>query len=403
MIRTHPSSPSAYDRYRPQLTVLVEGTPILKAIEFVGIHRSWWKPGRSWTQTFARFDPDRSPFVTLLYETTDFPQEICTVGVFRERPSPSKEETVPLGSDPEMWIRTVRFPNDPKLPDLQHVLADPVGHPTVMRYRPGKRCTLRFDAHDPKNSCFAKVFRDNQGARIHEESQALWEAACNEQVGFSVAQPITWNAHTHTLWQHIVQGQPIVEQLGEKNGVILAERLGRAAASITQSGLQPQTIFDGKTQMERSSRYVEDFRKRIPALSDSLEHLLANLADIHETYSTQTLFPLHGAPHAHQWLDTGTRLGLVDFDRFSLGDREIDAATFLTELEFEGHTRPHVEQIKEAFLTAYESVSGPLRPSLLSAYRTHKCLAKAYKASRSVRPDGAQKAARYLQKAVHTS
>lgn len=400
MSRTYPSSQSAYDRYRPQLTILSESTLILKAIEFVGIHRSWWKPGRSWAQTFARFDPDRSPFVTLLYETTDSPQEICTVGVFRERPSPSKEETIPLGSDPEMWIHTIRFPNDPKLPDLHHVLADPVGYPTVMRYRPGKRCTLRFDAPDPKNSCFAKIFRDNQGARIHEESQTLWDAACNEQLGFSVAQPHRWDSNTHTLWQHIVQGQPIVKQLGEKNGSILAKRLGKAAASITQSGLQPQTKFDGNTQMERSSRYVEDFKKRIPDLSDSLERLLAKLADIHGTCSTQTLFPIHGAPHAHQWLDTGAQLGLVDFDRFSLGDREIDAATFLTELEFEGHTQPHVTQLKKAFLLAYESVSSPLHPSLLAAYRTHKCLAKAYKASRSVRPDSDRRAARYFQQGI---
>jgi len=203
--------------------------------------------------------------------------------------------------------------------------------------------------------------------------------------------------------QHIVQGQPILEQLGNKNGAKLAERLGRAAASITQCGIQPHTIFDGKNQMERSSRYVEDFRKRIPDLSDSLERLISNLSDIHETCSTQTLFPIHGAPHAHQWLDTGTQLGLVDFDRFSLGDREVDAATFLTELEFEGHTQPHVDQLKKAFLGAYESVSGPLHPSLLEAYRIHKCLAKAYKASRSVRPDGAHKAARFLQKAIPTS
>lgn len=397
------STLSAYDRYGPQLTILAEGTLILKAIEFIGNRQSWWKRSRRWIQTFARFDPDQSPFVTLVYETTDFPQEICTVTVFKERPSPSKGEPIALETNPEMWIRITRFPNDPKLPDLHHVLANPADHPTVVRYRPGKRCTFRFEANDPQKSCFAKVFRDNQGALIHEESQTLWDASCQGKLGFSVAEPMKWDATMNTLWQRTVQGQPIIETLAQPEGVLLAERVGRAIGSITLSGLRPQTVFDGNGQMERSRRYVQDLRKRVPDLSESLARLLDNLSNIHEKFTKEPRFPIHGAPHAHQWLDDGKRLGLVDFDRFSFGDREVDAATFLTELEFEGHSQTHVAKIREAFQHAYESVAGPLHPSLFSAYRAHKCLAKAYKASRSVRPDGAHKAARYLQKSIQTS
>jgi len=38
----------------------------------------------------------------------------------------------------------------------------------------------------------------------------------------------------------------------------------------------------------------------------------------------------------HQWLVDGDgRLGLVDFDRYALGEPELDIATFLVELETE--------------------------------------------------------------------
>ena len=39
--------------------------------------------------------------------------------------------------------------------------------------------------------------------------------------------------------------------------------------------------------------------------------------------------PVHGAPHQHQWLADGQRLGLIDFDRFALGDPELDLAVTL--------------------------------------------------------------------------
>jgi len=393
------SPQSVYDRYRPQLTILAEDRRIAPAIADIGAQQGWWGSNRHWRRPFARFDPDCTPFVSMLYETTDLPQTLCTVEVFAEPPALSDKEAISLGCSPKLWIHIIRFPNDPTLPGLHHILANSRGHPHVVRYMPGKRCTIRFEAANPTESCFAKVFKDNQGALIHAESQNIWEAAAHGKLGFTVAQPMQWDTQMRTLWQGMVPGRPIIENFIKDEGAILAGRLGKAAASITQFGLQPQTVFDGKEQMARSTRYVQDFKKRIPDLSDSLTRLLDHLSTIHQQSSQEDLFPIHGTPHAHQWLDDGAQLGLVDFDRFSLGDRENDAATFLTELEFEGWIQPWVAQIKKAFLSGYESVAGSLSPLLLSAYGAHKCLAKAYKVSRSVRSDGELRARRYLRKA----
>jgi aminoglycoside phosphotransferase (APT) family kinase protein len=115
----------------------------------------------------------------------------------------------------------------------------------------------------------------------------------------------------------------------------------------------------------------------------------------HESTPDTPSRTIHGSPHPHQWLDHCGRLALVDFDRLSLGPIEIDAATFVAELDFEkGGLRSEVA----AFLAAYEKRVGVLDHRLLALYRAHKHFAKAFKAalavetSREVRAAGILKA-----------
>jgi hypothetical protein len=84
----------------------------------------------------------------------------------------------------------------------------------------------------------------------------------------------------------------------------------------------------------------------------------------------------------HQWLADGERLGLVDFDRFCLGDPELDAATFVAEIDCEDPATTPREVLGAAFLRGYADMAGPLEPDLLTAYLAHKRLAKAEKAAR---------------------
>jgi aminoglycoside phosphotransferase (APT) family kinase protein len=116
---------------------------------------------------------------------------------------------------------------------------------------------------------------------------------------------------------------------------------------------------------------------------------------------SRPLRPIHGDMDANQWLDDGVRLGLTDFDDFSLGDPELDAATFLAELEVEDQPQLPFDQLAEAFLEGYESVGGPLDHSLLSAYLAHKRLFKALRSARALRQDGDVQAERHLVRAQH--
>jgi aminoglycoside phosphotransferase (APT) family kinase protein len=98
-----------------------------------------------------------------------------------------------------------------------------------------------------------------------------------------------------------------------------------------------------------------------------------------------------------QWVDGTPRLGLVDFDKMALGDPEFDVAAFLTELDYD---RVHVERIRDAFISGFEAVAGPLDRRLLDLYAAQERLEKALKSARSVRPDGDLRAEKHLESAL---
>lgn len=95
----------------------------------------------------------------------------------------------------------------------------------------------------------------------------------------------------------------------------------------------------------------------------------------------------------------GDRLGLVDFDRLSAGDPELDVATFLGELDFEDGLACPVVRLAESFVAGYEASAGGLDCRLLSAYRAHKRLAKALRSARALRADGDTRATRHFRTA----
>lgn len=387
----------AHVRYQSPLMALTKDGPVLDTLTRTKQWQQWRLSHRTWVRTHGRFDPDHAPFATLVFETVDTPQRIVRVEVFAECPPSAGPEDALVRHPTIGWLRTIRFPSDPALTTLPAVLAG-VKDAAVVRYRPHRRCTFRVD--DGGRGRFAKVFPDNEGARLHREGIALWQAANRGELGFLVAQPDRWDHDTHTLWQEQIDGRPAAPHLFGQEAAPLAHRMGQAVASLTRSTLHPQDIFDGPVQLARSRRSGEDLVRRIPRLAPCVHDLLETLSRTHATFAGRPLRPIHGAPHPHQWLEDGTQLGLVDFDRIALGDPELDVATFLGELDFEEALQTPVAQLADAFLTGYESLDERLDRRLLAAYRAHKRLAKAVRSARAVRPDGDQRAARNLGRAL---
>jgi len=188
----------------------------------------------------------------------------------------------------------------------------------------------------------------------------------------------------------------VSDQLFSCGGSRIAECIGNAAASLTQSRLKPTLKFGGAEQLKRTTKYASELSRQMPDLANKLNRILDKLEKNHRL-TDRPPKPLHGAPHPHQWLISEQGLGLVDFDRVCVGDPELDAATFIAEMDFEDAEKIPVDEINGSFLEAYQKTAGSLDSCLLQTYRCHKHLAKALKAVRSIKSNGDCKARRYVE------
>jgi hypothetical protein len=361
--------------------------------QFLG-ERSASPPHRLWKRIFGRFDPDKQPYCLMVYEAQNAPFTLLSVELYAMQAHTMGEAYFHevLG-----WAYVTTMESDAKLTTLAQVMSSG-GHFQVMRYRPHMRCTLRATDPNTAQVRYAKVFVDDSGGTIHRDGLALWQAAARGELGFQVAAPDHWDAATRTVWQGCVPGKPVFAELASDKGSHMALRLGRACGSLPQSTLRPSAQFTATDQLDATARNATTLLRYVPGAADALHDFLHDLTKIHQQHACR-LMPIHAAPHAHQWLVAGQELGLVDFDRFCLGDPELDAATFMAEMDFERSTQVPVAQLNRAFMEGYESHGVSLRKPLLQAYRAHKRLAKALRSARAVRPDGMERALHHLQRA----
>jgi hypothetical protein len=323
--------------------------------------------GGRWTRVYGRQSPST---MLLVYEPESGPRNAVAVHI----------------SDGGRTIVQSHWSADPALPALGGLITR---HPDVIpvRYRPGKRCTLRG------GNLFLKCVADDRGAIINRDARILHRAAQQGQLGFGVARPAGWLTKARIIVQHRVPGTPVVERLWSADGAKLAARLGAANASLITAPITAPIRFTYADQMRRTVKYAKRLGQYLPQSAPICEALLKRLACIAPGPADR---PTHGAPHAHQWLDGPDGLMLVDFDRFGLGDPELDVATFVAETDFESSRFACL--VGEAFRDSFEA-NWPLNQKLFNAFRVHKHVAKALRTATALRIDASDRALEIISNA----
>jgi Ser/Thr protein kinase RdoA (MazF antagonist) len=375
----------AHERYAAELAALTRHDVLLDALG----HRDG-----GWRATYGRFMPDAEPFATLAFERDDPVQEILVLEAHAGRPA--APGAVPLPGAESAWLVPGPFPADPALPGLPALLAGP-GRRTIVRYRPRMRCTVL--AQDGGTTRYAKVFPGTDGEPLHRDTVALWQASEDGRLGFVTAAPDRYDAATGTVWQHQIPGEPLKPRLLSPEGPDLAVRMGRALATLRDCGIRPARPVGPGHPLVRAGSAARDLARRVPGLAPAVDAVMSGIERLHRAAGERAAQPIHGAAHPSQWLLSEGRLGLVDFDRFGLGDPELELAVFLAEVDFETGAPSGVDA---AFVGGYEEGGAALDRRLLVAYRAAGRLAKARRTARQIRPDGAERAERDLARAAET-
>ena len=385
---SHWSSMTVGDAYADRLQALLDHDPVSLLPPIEG----------GWARTFGRFEPDASPWAVMAFEPSiagGAPGRLQAylVEVFDPSIGVGEAHTHPAGD-----VVATPISSDATLSGLGAVAAT---HPsvTLLRYRPHRRCTLRVTDHT--GDWVVKVLADGRGEQFHHDALELWGARQRGELGFEVAAPHRYDDSTRSFWQGIVPGRPIADILLGEQGLELGRALGAALSTLARSGAAPRVTCTSDDQLRRTRQAVDDAIRRLPQLSDDLGDVVERITARHAALPPDRLVPVHGAPHMHQWLITDDgQLGLIDFDRFANGEVELDIATLIAELHYEGRLVSSVDAMEAAVVDGFESSGVQIDRSKLQLYSAHKRLTKVTRVAWALRADRERRARHHLERIV---
>jgi hypothetical protein len=300
-------------------------------------------------------------------------------------------------------LRISPFPHDPDLPSLP-LLVDPAtvgpllgrsGRTRVdlLRYRPGKRATVRVTTGD--GSLVAKAYHDPaKAAAVAEESVALADAV----TGATTLRFAPTVGHLDDLgWvvQAPVGGMPLDALVGNTR---LAPSESTEAVRLAAQALAELHASRPVLHRERSvDKELRRFGLRAgriatvdPQVGEQADRLATRLITAQEHLPAASIGPVHGDCKPSQFLLDARTVNLLDLDHCGTSDQAADVGTFMATLRQYAvrHTlagRPsalteRLPALAEEFMTAYLAAA---EAASRSRIRWHEAVALERKALRS--------------------
>ncbi len=331
-------------------------------------------------------------------ESAAFP--VWVHGTARLSDFPADETASAAISHGVATLRLQRFPEDAGLPQLP-ALVDPerarerietlfggmATSPvsvTVLRYRPGDRCSFRVgpdSAGRQEFPCaFAKTYADDAGALVFERLRRLFLEGREHGDAFPVAEPLAYDSATRTVWQRWIAGGTVADLTGADSFTERVRQCARALASLHA------VQVDGLPACARAS-LLHDTRKRAvklalayPEAAASLEHTLAALARTIDALPLEASVTIHGDVHLEQFLVEAEGVAVADIDEMARGDAEQDLVSLLVDLRLRAVDCGSREPWSDVAAEAYgRQATTPVSRSLLAWHVARHGIDKAYR------------------------
>ena len=300
-------------------------------------------------------------------------------------------------------VRISPFPHDTDLPTLP-LLMDPgtVGQLTggsgrtrvdLLRYRPGKRATVRVTSGD--NSVVAKAYHDRpKAAAVAEESVALADAA----KGAATLRFAPTAAHLDDLgWvvQHPVHGAPLDALVGNTRlcPSEAADGVRRAAQAVAELHATRPVLHRVRSvdkELQRFGLRAGRIATVDPRVGAQADQLATRLIAAQRHLPAASIGPVHGDCKPSQFLLAPQTVHLLDLDHCGMSDQAADVGTFMATLRqyavrhaLAGRSTALTDRLPalaEEFMTAYLDTAGE---STRARIRWHEAVALERKALRS--------------------
>jgi aminoglycoside phosphotransferase (APT) family kinase protein len=369
------------DMLRQALAALLPAAAMLGACR---LHRAKYKPGRHLTTYYEveLRDPAtggehrRQVEVTWMPEGAADPRgamaellKMQAEAVERGLAAPFRElmaEVPSWGMRIQVAPLDVRFPQLARACDPTHVgeMLAAAGAATsgaqvavtAIRYRPGQRHVLRYDAG---RTMFAKVYNNEKGARTFGVVTRVADWLAAQDGGLRTVKPQAYLEDDGVVLYPLVTGTPLSDLLRapDRTAVQLLGAAGSALAALHRTPLdlvelQPHSFAKEVKSIVSAAEHVHSL---LPEIGARIDAILDRARALHERLPQQAPGFAYGDFKADHLWDTPDGLTLIDFDTCYLFDPAIDLGKFLADLHYwyDRYGQADVEAARQQFLAGY--------------------------------------------------
>jgi aminoglycoside phosphotransferase (APT) family kinase protein len=259
---------------------------------------------------------------------------------------------------------------------------------TCIRYRPGRRHVLRYDAGGSRESrtLFGKMYAGQKGERAFRVANTVAGWLAQHGQGVTALRPLAYLADDSVVLYRGIVGEclsPYLQRSGHMAGPTLAA-VGTALRALHELPcdlIEVLTPHDLAAEVKQIKRSREHLPALLPSSGAVVDALLARALELDERLPREEPVFTHGDfISEHIWV-TSEGPVFIDFDNCFLADRALDIGKFLADLQLVYATcgRPGVEAAQDAFLTGYgleASSERLLRARLYEAIKLAKMAAR---------------------------
>ena len=208
----------------------------------------------------------------------------------------------------------------------------------VTRHKPGRRCVVEYDleveharAGRERLTLIGKVRAGRYGLAGYQLLRAFREVGFAEDSpdGISVPEPVGTVSRFRMWLQHKVEGSVASDLLAGPRGVALACRIAEAAHKVHLAGVSPERYHLMADELRILHESLETVARLEPRWAARIASLLKACDALGAAVPEPELLGIHRDFYGDQVIVAGSRVYLLDFDLYCLGDAALDIGNFL--------------------------------------------------------------------------
>ena len=224
--------------------------------------------------------------------------------------------------------------------------------PTVMRYREGRRCTIRYEleyAADERqdhwpDGMIAKVYEGDEGRATFDAMSSLWSSPMRESSTVRIAAPLAYIPGQNVMLQGLVPGERSMKELIKKSAfkdgleagfeqlAPLVRKAGRGLGELHTSGALSGPVVTWDHQVDEVRHAGAELASVVPTLAGAMEPLVSRLEVLRDVVPAGPLVPTHRSFRPAQILVDHDDIAFIDFDGTCQSEPGLDLALFRTTL-----------------------------------------------------------------------